>query len=155
MQLAQLNIARLLAPLDSPQLSGFVSRLDEINALAEGSTGFVWRLTGEGNDATSLRPFEDDMIIVNMSVWDSLDALKNYVYRTDHTEVMKQRKQWFEHMSEAYMVLWWIEDGDFPSPLEARARLEHLRTHGPTPHAFTFRQYFPAGATKNPPVLEG
>ncbi|GGJ23952.1 DUF3291 domain-containing protein [Deinococcus roseus] len=159
MQLAQVNIGRLLAPIDSPQLAGFVSRLDEINALAESTPGFVWRLTGEGNDATSLRPYEDEMIIVNMSVWSDLESLKNYTYKSDHVQVMKDRKQWFEHMKEAYMVLWWIEDNHLPTVFEARDRLEHLRKHGPTPQAFTFRQNFSAeearAATAETPLIGG
>ncbi|GEM47456.1 DUF3291 domain-containing protein [Deinococcus cellulosilyticus] len=154
MQLAQVNIARLLAPIDSPQLADFVSRLDEINALAENTPGFVWRLTGEGNDATSLRPYEDEMIIVNMSVWQDIESLKNYVYKSDHTQVMKERRKWFENMKEAFMVLWWIEDGHIPTVLEARDRLEHLRQHGPTPHAFTFRQTF-APETAETPLAGG
>ena len=150
MQLAQVNIGRLLAPIDSPQLAGFVEKLDEINALAEASPGFVWRLTGEGNDATSLRPYDDDMIIMNMSVWQDLEALHTYTYRTDHAQIMKHRRQWFESMKEAFMVLWWVEDGHIPTVWEARDRLEHLRAHGPTPHAFTFKQNFPASAAETP-----
>ncbi len=142
--LAQLNIGRMLGPIDGEVMSGFVARLDEINALAEGWPGFVWRLVGEGNDATSLRPFDDHMIIVNMSVWENLDALKNYVYKSDHTQVLRQRKQWFEAMKEMYMVLWWIPAGHIPTVQEARERLEYLRTHGPTPEAFSFAQPFEA-----------
>lgn len=146
-QLAQINIARMLAPLDSPTMSGFVARLDEINALADGSPGFVWRLQTPEGDATSLRPWEDDMIIVNMSVWETREALFSYVYRGAHLDVLRQRKQWFEHLGGAFVALWWIRSGHIPSVEEAKHRLEHLEAHGPTPYAFTFRQFFPAPDT--------
>lgn len=142
--LAQVNIARLVAPLDSPRLAGFVSRLEEINALADVATGFVWRLQTPEGDATALRPYDDDRILVNMSVWESLEALQQYVYRTPHAEVMRQRREWFEKMAEAFMALWWIPAGHRPTVAEARERLEHLRAHGPTPRAFTFREPFPS-----------
>jgi hypothetical protein len=141
--LAQLNIAHLKAPLDSPQLADFVGNLDRINALAESSPGFIWRLKTPAGDATELRPLGDD-VIVNMSVWQDLEALKQYVYRSAHVEVMRRRKEWFERMAEAYMVHWWVRKGHTPTVEEAIARLEHLRQHGPTPHAFNFRDAFPA-----------
>ena len=141
-ELAQLNIATTKAPLDSPLMAEFVANLDRINALAEASPGFVWRLKGEGNDATSLRPLGDD-VIVNMSVWQNAQALHNYVYRTAHLEVMKKRKAWFEAMREAYVVLWWVPAGHRPDVGEALSRLETLRRLGPTNMAFTFKQPFP------------
>jgi hypothetical protein len=134
----------MLAPIDSPVMADFVAQLDAINALADRSPGFIWRLVGDGNDATSLRPFDDDFIIVNMSVWNSLDALEGYVYRSDHARVMRDRRRWFEKMGEAYTVLWWVPAGHRPSVAEARARLMHLREHGATPHAFTFKQPYAA-----------
>jgi heme-degrading monooxygenase HmoA len=143
-QLAQVNIARLVAPLDSPRLSGFVSRLDDINALADAMPGFVWRLQTPEGDATALRPYDDDRILVNMSVWESLEALQDYVYRTPHAEVMRQRREWFEKMTEAFVALWWIPVDHRPTVAEARERLEHLRAHGPTSRAFTFRQPCPS-----------
>lgn len=136
--LAQLNIGRMLAPIDSPVMVGFVAQLDEINALAERSPGFVWRLVGAGNNATSLRPFDDDFIIVNMSVWQDIESLKAYVYRSDHARVMRDRRKWFEKMGEAFVVLWWVPEGHIPTIEEAKQRLIHLREHGETPHAFTF-----------------
>lgn len=142
--LAQVNIARLLAPLDSPQLAGFVARLAEINAIADRAEGFVWRLQTEAGDATGLRPFDDDQLLVNLSVWDGLEALNRYVYRTGHAEVMRLRREWFERMAEAYMALWWIPAGHIPTVHEARERLERLRTQGPSAEAFTFRHPFPA-----------
>jgi hypothetical protein len=142
-QLAQCNIARLRAPLDSPQLAGFVAALDPINALADGSPGFVWRLQTEDGDATAIRAFDDDMLIVNMSVWESLEALAEFVYKSDHRAVLRQRGQWFSRLSEAYVVLWWVPTGHLPTVAEAKARLEVLRRDGPTAEAFTFRSSFP------------
>jgi len=142
-RLAHLNIAALKAPLDSPGLKDFVDNLDRINALAEGSAGFVWRLKGDGNDATSLRPLGDD-VIVNMSVWRDAEALNDYVYRSGHVEIMRRRREWFTRMAQAYMVLWWVPAGHEPTMAEAAARLELLRQQGPTPEAFTFAAAFPA-----------
>jgi hypothetical protein len=142
-QLAELNVARLRAPIDSPELKDFVANLDRINALAESSEGFVWRLQGEGNDATSMRPMGED-IIVNMSVWRDAESLKNYVYRSGHVEVMRRRKEWFERMVEAYLVMWWVPQGRYPTVEEAIRKLELLRANGPTPEAFNFRTFFPA-----------
>jgi heme-degrading monooxygenase HmoA len=142
--LAQLNIGRLLAPLDSPQLAGFVARLAEINALAEGSPGFIWRFQTEDGDATAVRPYDDDRILVNFSVWESPEALGQYVYHSAHAEVMRQRRAWFERMGEDYMVLWWVPSGHRPTVAEAVARLAHLRAHGPSAFAFPYRALFPA-----------
>jgi heme-degrading monooxygenase HmoA len=141
--LVQLNIGRIRAPLDTPQLEGFVSALEPINALADRSPGFVWRLQTEEGDATAVRPFDDDMLLVNMSVWESLEALSEFTYRSDHRKVMAGRRQWFERMSEAYLVLWWVPAGHIPTVEEAKERLMLLREKGPTPEAFTFRRAFP------------
>jgi hypothetical protein len=144
-QLAQLNIGRILYPIDSPQMAGFTNNLDTINALADSSDCFVWRLVGDGgNDATSLRPFEDDTILVNMSVWQNLEGLKNYVYKSAHTDFLKKRAEWFEHIRDVIVVLWWIPTGHIPTVTEAKERLEHLRTHGSSEFAFSFREAFPA-----------
>jgi hypothetical protein len=140
--LAQINIGRMRAPLDSPVMADFVSQLDTINALAETSPGFVWRLTGEGNDATSLRPFDDDFIIVNMSVWESLEDLRAYVYKSAHTVAMRRRREWFEQFDGAFVALWWVEAGHLPTVGEAKERLLHLEAHGPTADVFTFKQPF-------------
>ena len=142
-QLAEINIAELKAPLDSPQLKDFVDNLDRINALAESSEGFVWRLKGDGNDATSLRPLGDN-VIVNMSTWRDAETLRNYVYNTAHAEILKRKREWFSRMSKAYMVLWWVPQGHQPTVAEAVARLEHLRQHGATAEAFTFGEAFAA-----------
>jgi Domain of unknown function (DUF3291) len=141
-ELAQLNIARLKAPLDSPLLADFVANLDRINALAEGSPGFVWRLKDEGGDATAIRPLGDDTL-VNLSVWQSIDALHAFVYRSAHVEIMKRRKEWFDAMREAFMVLWWVPAGHRPGEQEAIERLNDLRASGSSERAFSFKQPFP------------
>ena len=142
-QLAQLNIAVMKEPLDSPLMADFVGGLDRINALAEGSPGFAWRLQTEEGNATALRPMGEN-VLVNMSVWQDVASLERYVYRSAHVEVMRRRKEWFERLSEAFMVLWWVPTGHRPTVNEAVSRLEQLRQHGATPDAFTFRQAFAA-----------
>ena len=141
--LAQLNIATLLAPLDSPQLAGFVANLERINALAEASPGFIWRLQDEAGDATAIRPFGDE-VLVNMSVWRDVQSLSDYVYKGAHTEMLKRRREWFDKVEQAHMVLWWVPAGHCPDVSEAAERLAHLREHGATEHAFTFRHSFAA-----------
>ena len=143
-QLAQLNIGELRAPLDSPELKDFVDNLDGVNALAESSPGFVWRLKGDGNDATSLRPYESDKIIVNMSVWRDVASLRAFVYDSAHVAIMKRRREFFMRMVKAYMVLWWVPAGHEPTVADAVAKLDFLRAHGPTPEAFTFAEAFSA-----------
>jgi len=124
-------------------MAGFVNRLDELNALADRSPGFVWRLqTSEGN-ATYFRPYDDDRILVNMSVWESVDTLKRYVYRTVHAELLRHRQQWFEQFSGAYTALWWVPAGHIPGMDEAKKRLAHMEQDGPTQFAFTFKTVFP------------
>jgi hypothetical protein len=135
------------APMDDPIMSGFVSRLEEINALADGSPGFVWRLQTDEGDATYLRPFADDRIIVNMSVWESVDALKNFTYRTSHAELLRQRKEWFESFDGVFLAMWWIPAGHIPGIDEAKKRIEHLEAHGPSQFAFTFRTILPPDET--------
>jgi len=142
-QLAQLNIGRMLAPLDSEVMKDFVSNLDAINALAENSPGFVWRFTSDGNDATSTRIFDDDYLIVNMSVWSNMDALFEYVYKSAHVEIFKRKKEWFQKMDAMHMVLWYVPAGKIPSVEEALERLVYLREHEATPYAFTFKKAFP------------
>src|SRR5215470_15816625 len=109
--LAQVNIARLRAPLDDPLLAGFVVRLDDVNALADAAPGFVWRLQTDSGNATALRPYDDDRILVNLSVWQSPEHLRAFVYRSAHAEVLRQRKSWFERFDEAYYALWWVTAG--------------------------------------------
>ena len=142
--LAQVNIARLVAVIDSPQLAKFVANLEPVNAVADASPGFVWRLQTEAGDATSLRVFDDDWLIVNLSVWDSIEALHDYVYRTPHAEVLRRRLEWFERPDEAHLALWWIEAGSIPTLPDAEERLRQLRAEGPSPDVFTLKQTFPA-----------
>ena len=141
--LAQVNIGRILAPLDDPLIAEFVARLDEINSLADGSPGFVWRLQTEQGNATSLRPYDDERILVNMSVWASLEYLKAYVYKSAHVEVMRQRHQWFEKFEGMYLALWWVKAGHIPTVAEAKRRLEYLSEYGESAQVFTFKKPFP------------
>ncbi|MGB0019480.1 MAG: DUF3291 domain-containing protein [Candidatus Sulfotelmatobacter sp.] len=141
--IAQVNIGRIKAQLDDPVMAGFVTRLDEINALADRSPGFVWRFqTPEGN-ATYLRPYDDDRLLLNMSVWETLEDLKHYVYRTAHAELLRQRQEWFEKLATVYAALWWVPINHIPGVDEAKKRLAHLDAHGPTQFAFTFKAPFP------------
>lgn len=149
--LAQLNVARLRHPLDAPEVRGFVDALEPINALADAAPGFVWRLQTEAGDATSIRAYDDEMLIVNLSVWDSIDALRSFVYDGDHLAVMRRRREWFSRMGEAYLVLWWVPVGTVPTPLEAAEKLDMLQRLGPTPDAFTLKSPFgPPGAVLAP-----
>ncbi len=144
--LAQVNLATLRAPLDSPELAGFVAQLEPVNALADQSPGFVWRLQTEDGDATAIRPFEDDRVIVNLSVWASLEALRSFVYASRHLDVMRQRRAWFHRMPDPFMALWWVPAGTIPTVAEAKDRLELLARRGPSAAAFTFRAPFPEPA---------
>ena len=144
--LAQVNIATLRAPLDGPELVGFVAQLEPINALADRHPGFVWRLQTEDGDATAIRPFDDDRVMVNLSVWSSLEALRAFVYATRHLEVMRHRRSWFQRMPDPYLALWWVPAGTIPTVAEAKDRLELLASQGPTAGAFTFRAPFPEPA---------
>jgi len=140
--IAQVNIGRVRAPIGDPLMAGFVGRLDDLNALADHSPGFVWRLqTSEGN-ATYFRPYDDDRILMNMSVWESIDALRHYVYQTVHAELLRQRHEWFEKFTGTYTALWWVPAVHRPGIDEARKRLAHLEKHGPTEFAFTFKTTF-------------
>jgi hypothetical protein len=148
--LAQVNVGRLVAPLDSPRLADFVAGLDPVNAVADGAPGFVWRLQTEDGNATAIRAFEEDAegadggILINMSVWESVEALAAFVYGDAHLAVLRRRREWFERLTDAYAALWWVPRGHIPTVHEAEDRVKHLRAHGPTPHAFTLRVHFPA-----------
>jgi Domain of unknown function (DUF3291) len=147
--LAQVNVARLVAPLDSPLIADFVAALDPVNAMADASPGFVWRLQTEDGNATAIRAFERDAegagggILINMSVWESVETLGAWVYGAAHLPVLQRRREWFERMKDAYAALWWIPRGHIPTVSEAEDRVMHLRRHGPTPLAFTLREHFP------------
>jgi hypothetical protein len=141
-QLAQINIGVPLGPVDSPVLADFVAALEPINRIADQSQGFVWRLQTSEGDATAVKWPADERVIINMSVWETVESLSDFVYRSAHTDVMRQRRRWFEAM-KVYMVLWWIPAGHIPTVAEAEERLRHLEEHGPTAFAFTFRKPFP------------
>ncbi len=141
--LAQINIGRLVAPIDDPQIAEFVAQLDTINSLAEASPGFVWRLKSDSGNATDIAYNDDPFVIVNMSVWESLEALRDYVYRSQHTHVLKDRAKWFEKMEKPHYCLWWIPADHVPTVAEGRERLEHYQLHGPTSHSFWFSKFFP------------
>jgi Domain of unknown function (DUF3291) len=143
-RLAQINIARLVAPLTDPVMADFVANLAPINALAEASPGFVWRFQTEQGDATAVRPYDDDRIIINVSVWDDLSSLRDFVSRSAHAVVMKRRREWFERLTDEYIALWWVLAAHRPTVAEAVARIEHLKRHGPSPEVFTFRKFYPA-----------
>jgi hypothetical protein len=143
MHLAQLNIAEAIAPMDSQVMVDFVGNIERINSLAEKSPGYVWRLTEEGGDNSySLQLFESEFIVTNMSVWKDRESLFNFVYNTAHVEIFKRRKEWFSKMPEMHMVLWYVQEGHIPDIEEAKDRLRHLREHGESEHAFTFKGNF-------------
>lgn len=142
-ELAQLNVARLVAPIDDPRIANFVSQLASINALAESSPGFIWRLQSDGGNATDL-PFNDDpLMIANLSVWESVEALQAFTYSSRHVEVLRERRSWFEKPELPHFVMWWVPSGHRPTLSEARERLELLRAYGPGPEAFVFSKCFP------------
>jgi hypothetical protein len=143
-ELAQLNVGIIKGPMDSPVMAEFAANLERINAVAERSPGFVWRLQTEAGDATAIRPFDNPNLLVNMSVWRDVVSLYQYVYSSAHVELMRRRREWFERMDQAFLVLWWVPAGHRPGIDEAVVRLELLRSQGPTAEAFTFRQAFSA-----------
>ncbi|MGV4984012.1 DUF3291 domain-containing protein [Streptomyces sp. NRAIS4] len=143
-ELAQVNIARLKFPLDSPQLKFFVDSLDPVNAVADASDGFVWRLESDSGNATDIAVFGDEWLIINMSVWRDQNALTAFMYQGLHRELLSRRREWFEKVEEAMATLWWVPAGHRPTVAEAEDRLRHLRAHGATPYAFTLRTSFPA-----------
>jgi hypothetical protein len=141
--LAQFNIGRMLAPVESPIMADFVNNLEYINTIADQTPGFVWRLKSDNGNATSIKIYEDDLIIINMSVWESIETLHQYVYASEHVNFFRRRKAWFERM-KVYMTLWWIPAGHIPTPQEAQERLAYMEAHGVTPYAFTFKERFTA-----------
>jgi hypothetical protein len=142
--IAQINIAQLKAPLEDPAMSEFMDSLEEINAVAEESPGFVWRFQTDRGNATDLRLYDDDRILFNLSVWESVQELKTYVYKSAHGDVMGKRQQWFEKLGRISFGLWWVEAGHIPSVDEAKQRLEYLNSNGVSAWAFDFKHSFPA-----------
>lgn len=155
-QLAQANIARMRAAIDDPVMEGFRSQLETINAIADRSPGFVWRLQTDAGDATAIRAFDDDLIIFNMSVWASTEALHGYVYKSGHVGPLRNRRDWFQPLAAPILVLWWIPASHIPTVEEAKSKLQLLNERGPTPGAFTFRQAFPAPGEQDAhtPIVE-
>jgi hypothetical protein len=142
---AQLNVGRLRAPMGDPMIDDFRMNLEPVNALAELSPGFVWRLQDESGNATGIKAFEDELEIINLTVWESIEALADFTYRTGHAQILRRRREFFEAPAHPILCLWWIAEGTIPTADDAIARLEHLRAHGPTPTAFTFRHRFDSG----------
>ena len=158
--LAQVNIGRLAAPLDSPRLAAFAAALDPVNAEADAAPGFIWRLQTEDGNATSVVAFEWDAgdsagVIVNMSVWESAEALEAFIYSDSHRQILRRRREFFEPMAEAYTALWWIPRGTIPTTGDAEERIRHLRAAGPGPFAFTLRQRFGAPSAARSVALPG
>lgn len=149
MKLAQLNIALAKYSMDAPEIADFVNNLDLVNGIAESSKGFVWRLKDESGDATSIQAFDDPNMIINMSVWDNVDSLKDFMFRTHHRDFMRRKSEWFVPLTEASYVLWWVNDNHIPSIEEAIERLTHLREQGDTPYAFSFKANFSASECVN------
>lgn len=140
--LAQVNVARAKAEMHTEIMQGFMAQLDAMNQLADTADGFIWRMVGDGNDYTSIRPFDDPLVIMNVSLWRDVESLKHYVYKTAHMKVVRARHAWFDKMNDIQQALWWIPAGQLPTALEAREKLELLRRVGATKEAFTFAQVF-------------
>lgn len=144
-QIAEINIARMKGvDIYDPVMKEFVDNLDTINAMAENSPGFIWRLKDENNNATSVNPYNDEQVIINLSVWESIETLKNYIYNTFHSEFLKRRKEWFQTYGQAHTAIWWIPAGQFPTVEEAVTKLAYLQKKGPTAQVFDLRKIFPA-----------
>ena len=143
LNLAQFNIAEAKLDDDSPEMQEFFSNVERINAAADRHPGFVWRLTDAyGNASSSIRPFSSEFILVNMSVWKDRESLFDYVYKSEHLEIYKRKKEWFRKMPKMHMVMWYVEEGHIPTLDEGMERLDYLNEHGETPHAFTFKSNF-------------
>jgi len=151
-QLVQVNVGRMRGAKGDAQVAGFYAELDRINALADDAPGFVWRLVGDGNDATDLRPTPDPLFLINMSVWTDAEALFAFVYRTAHVGVMAGRREWFDRMTGAHQALWWTPVGELPTVNDALAKLWLLDNFGPTEHAFTFKSRFAPPGSFGPVV---
>jgi hypothetical protein len=147
--LAQINIGRLVAPIDDPRIAEFVAELEPINAIADKAKGFVWRLQSESGNATDIAYNDEPFTIVNLSVWESLDALREYAYKSEHMKVFRKRAKWFEKMDKPHYCLWWIPAGHIPTVAEGRQRLEHYQNNGATRHSFWFSQEFPEPADES------
>lgn len=143
-QLAQINIGRTRAPLDDPSMAEFMAALDPVNVIADASPGFVWRLQDDSGHATYIRTFDDPQMLINLSVWESVEALRAFTYRGQHKLALTRQKEWFDKLDRPHLALWWTPAGSHPTAAEGLARLDHLHRHGPTEHAFTFTKPFAA-----------
>jgi Domain of unknown function (DUF3291) len=150
--LAEVNVARLIAPIDDARIAGFVQMLDPVNRLADASAGFVWRLQSSTGNATDIVFADDPRLIVHLSVWESPQALRDFTYASGHLGVFKQRGDWFEKMEQPHYCLWWIPSGSLPTVADAKRRLAHYQTHGPTPYAFWFSHLYPAPSEQLAPA---
>lgn len=143
-QLAQINVGRIKGVnINDPVMKEFVDNLDMVNELAEKSSGFIWRLKDEHNNATNINPYNDEQVIINLSVWESIEDLENFVYKTFHTDFLRRRKEWFQAYGKAYTAMWWIPAGQFPTIKEATEKLAWLQEHGASEIVFDFRNKFP------------
>ncbi len=143
-QLAQINVARMIGVnIDDPIMKEFVDNLDKVNEVAENSEGFVWRLKDESNNAAGFNPYHDEQVIINLSLWEDVEPLKNYIYKTMHASFLKRKKEWFQKYGEAHYALWWIEKGSLPRVEQALARFKYLQKHGSTEKAFDFKNLYP------------
>jgi hypothetical protein len=142
-QIAEINVARMKGiNINDPITKEFVDNLDKVNALAESSQGFVWRLKDESNNATNLNPYNDEQVIINISVWQSIETLEDFIYKTFHTEFLKRRKEWFQSYGKAYTAMWWIPQGQFPPIQEAIEKLDYYQKNGPSELVFDFRNKY-------------
>lgn len=141
--LAQINIALMKFPDDDPRMAGFMDGLDKINAVADASPGFVWRLQTDDGNATSIRVFDDDMLLVNLSVWEDVERFKAFTYKSDHAPFLRRRAEWFKKMDAPHLAMWWVPVGHIPSTDQAKEKLEALEANGPGPDVFTFRSLQP------------
>jgi hypothetical protein len=142
--LAQINIGRLIAPMDDPRIADFIAQLAPVNALADAAPGFVWRLQSSYGNAMDIEYSDDPTLNVNMSLWESVETLRDYVYRSDHLTVFRDRAKWFQKLDQPHYCLWWVPAGHIPGVSEGRERLEHYQQHGPTPFSFWFSKLYPA-----------
>lgn len=143
-QLAQINVAKMKGVnIDDPIMQEFVDNLDSVNALAESSDGFIWRLKDDDDNATGFNPYDDEQIIINISVWRDIPSLEHFTFKTMHTDFLKRRREWFHSYGKAYFAMWWIEAGAYPTIEEAVAKLDHLQLNGPSAEVFNFRTKFP------------
>lgn len=146
--LAQINIAKMKAPLDDPIMAEFANALDEVNLVAENSPGFIWRLQTSSGNATDVKAYSDPKMLVNISVWRGVEQLKSYVYKSLHGNFFIRRRKWFEKYQGEHFAMWWILAGHLPTVEEGKAKLEYLELHGDTPECFTFAQPYPSPEDK-------